>query len=59
LLDIKTEILEIRNASFSLMQTVYKDDAKLFVLVITLAYINFEGRPQKLNDIKDFLVDLF
>jgi acyl-CoA thioester hydrolase len=59
LLDIKTEILEMRNASFSLKQTVYKDDVKLFELVITLAYISFEGKPQKLSEVKDFLEDLF
>ncbi|WP_373070734.1 YbgC/FadM family acyl-CoA thioesterase [Sulfurimonas sp.] len=58
-LDVKTELLEMKNASFSLKQTVYKDDVKLFELVITLAYIDFEGRAQKLNEVKEFLLELF
>lgn len=58
-LEVKTELLEMKNASFLLKQTIYKDETKLFELVITLAYIDFEGRAQKLNDIKEFLLELF
>jgi acyl-CoA thioester hydrolase len=58
-LDIKTELLEMRNASFSLKQGVFREGEKLFELEITLAYISFEGRPQKLKDVKDFILDLF
>lgn len=58
-LDVKTELLEMKNASFSLKQGVYKNDTKLFELVITLAYIDFNGRAQKLKEVKDFLLELF
>ncbi len=58
-LDIKTELLEMKNASFSLKQSVFKDHTKLFELVITLAYIDFDGRPQKLSGVKEFLLELF
>jgi acyl-CoA thioester hydrolase len=59
ILEVKTELVEMKNASFSLKQTIYKDDTKLFELVITLAYIDFEGRAQKLKEVKDFLLELF
>jgi acyl-CoA thioester hydrolase len=59
LLDVKTELLEMKNASFSLKQSVYKKDQKLFDLVIKLAYIDFDGRPQKLSGVKEFILDLF
>lgn len=59
ILDVKTELVDMKNASFSLKQSIYKDDKKLFELLITLAYITFEGKPQKLNDVKDFISSLF
>jgi acyl-CoA thioester hydrolase len=59
LLDVKTELLEMKNASFSLKQSIFRDDKKLFELVITLAYIDFDGRPQKLSGVKEFILDLF
>jgi len=59
MLDIKTELLDMKNASFVLKQTIFKEESKLFVLVITLAYIDFNGRAQKLKDVKDFILELF
>jgi acyl-CoA thioester hydrolase len=59
-LEVKTELSEMKAASFKLLQTVYKDDKKIFALSITLAYITFEGKPQKLTkDIKDLIESLF
>ena len=50
----------MKNASFKLLQTIYKDEKKIFELKIILAYITFEGRPQKINDeIKDLILSLF
>lgn len=59
-LDVKTELVEMRTASFKLLQTIYKEDKKIFELNITLAYITFEGKPQKITgDVKDLIVLLF
>jgi len=56
LLDVKNELLEMKAASFTLLQTIYKDDKKLFEMKITLVYITFEGKPQKLDDFTNELV---
>jgi len=59
-LHVDTELLEMKNASFKLLQTIYKDEKKIFELKIILAYITFEGRPQKINaEIKDLILSLF
>jgi acyl-CoA thioester hydrolase len=60
LLDVKTELLNMGVASFSLNQAVYKDEKKLFEMQVTLAYISFEGRVQKIDaTLKEFIVSLF
>jgi len=59
-LHVDTELIEMKNASFKLLQTIYKDEKKIFELKIILAYITFEGRPQKINaEIKDLILSLF
>ncbi len=59
-LHVETELLEMKNASFKLGQKVYKDDKVIFELIIVLAYITFEGRPQKINkEVKELLLSLF
>ena len=59
-LHVETSLLEMKAASFKLQQVIYKEDKKIFSLIITLAYINFDGRPQKLDkDTKDLLLSLF
>ncbi|MCX6076868.1 MAG: YbgC/FadM family acyl-CoA thioesterase [Campylobacterales bacterium] len=60
LLDIKSTLLKMNGASFVLLQTIHKEDEKIFELQITLAYITFEGRPQKINaHTKELLGSLF
>ena len=60
LLEVKSELIDMRAASFRLIQTIYKEDKKLFEMHITLAYITFEGRPQKITqDIKSLILSLF
>ncbi|MEA3228083.1 MAG: YbgC/FadM family acyl-CoA thioesterase [Campylobacterota bacterium] len=49
LLDVQTSLLKMKNASFILLQTIYKDKKKIFEMEITLAYISFEGKPQKID----------
>jgi len=49
LLDIETSMIKMKAASFILLQSVFKDGKKLFEMEITLAYITFEGKPQKID----------
>lgn len=59
-LEVKTELLEMKAASFKLLQTIYKKEKKIFELQITLAYITFEGKPQKLDfKSKELILSLF
>jgi len=58
-LEIISELLEMKSASFKLKQSVYKDTKKIFELNITLAYISFEGKPQKLGELKELIKSLF
>jgi len=60
ILEIKTELLEMKAASFTLKQTIFREDVKIFELEILLAYINFEGKVQKLDkESRDTLLSLF
>jgi len=60
MLEIKTELLKMKAASFILKQYVFRGDEKVFELEIVLAYITFEGRPQKIDtQTKDLLLSLF
>jgi acyl-CoA thioester hydrolase len=60
LLEVKSELLQMRAASFTLLQKIFKEEKKLFEMQITLAYISYEGKPQRLeeND-KKLLLSLF
>lgn len=65
-LEVLTELVEIRAASFVLLQTIFKDSGvplgckKIFELNITLAYITFEGKPQKITEeVKKLILSLF
>ncbi|MEA2072567.1 MAG: YbgC/FadM family acyl-CoA thioesterase [Campylobacterota bacterium] len=59
-LEIKSELLKMKAASFVLKQIVYRGEEKLFELEIVLAYITFEGRPQKIDpETKELLLSLF
>ena len=60
LLEVKTKLLSMKAASFILRQTIYKDTKKIFELDITLAYISFEGKPQKIDEVtKETILSLF
>ena len=59
-LEIKTELLQMKAASFILKQSIFKGEVKIFELSITLAYISFEGKPQKLDiQSKELILSLF
>ena len=60
ILEVKSELLKMKSASFLLRQTIYKEDKKLFELEITLVYISFDAKPQKLDTkTKALLLSLF
>jgi len=60
LLEVRGELLEMRAASFRLKQSIYLAEKKIFELEITLAFITFEGRPQKIDSqTKELLYSLF
>jgi acyl-CoA thioester hydrolase len=60
LLEIKSELIEMKAASFTLKQSIYREDKKVFELEILLVYISFEGRAQKLDsESKELIVSLF
>ncbi|WP_415398423.1 YbgC/FadM family acyl-CoA thioesterase [Sulfurimonas sp. CS5] len=59
-LDVKTELIQMKAASFTLFQTIFRDSKKIFGLSITLAYITFEGKPQKIDaNTKELILSLF
>jgi acyl-CoA thioester hydrolase len=59
-LEVSVELLEMKAASFKLLQTITLNEKKIFELKIVLAYINFEGRPQKIDPkTKELLLSLF
>lgn len=59
-LEVTTELVKMKAASFELSQSVYRESKKIFKLSITLAYITFEGKPQKIDaDTKKLILSLF
>ena len=60
MLEVRSELLRMKAASFSLRQVVYRGDEMVFELEILLAYITFEGKPQKIDsETKELLLSLF
>ncbi|MFT7860077.1 MAG: YbgC/FadM family acyl-CoA thioesterase [Sulfurimonas sp.] len=60
LLDVETELVEMKAASFTLKQGIFKEGIKLFELEILLAYISFEGKIQKIDyKTKELILGVF
>ena len=60
MLEVKSELLEMKAASFVLKQIIYKEEKKLFEMQITLAHIGYDGRPKKIEaTTKKMLLSLF
>lgn len=56
ILNIKTTLTELKNASFTLLQEVYRDDKLCFKMNIDLVYLNHENRVSRLSkEQKEFL----
>ena len=60
LLEVKNTLKQIKAASFSLVQSIYRDDMKIFEAEVVLAYVNKEGYPQKIeDDLRELILSLF
>jgi len=60
MLEIKTELLEMKAASFTLKQTIFREEKKIFELDIVLVYLSFDTKVQKLGKKeREFLLSLF
>lgn len=56
ILEVKTTLIELKNASFSLLQQVFRGEEKLFEMTIVLVYIDFNGTMTKIpKSEKEFL----
>ncbi len=59
-LEVKTVLVSLRSASFTLEQTIYRDDEKLFSMVAKFAYLSHEGAIRTFDEeMKELLVRLF
>ncbi|MDP3265657.1 MAG: YbgC/FadM family acyl-CoA thioesterase [Sulfuricurvum sp.] len=57
--EVKTTLVELKNASFTLLQQVFRGEEELFKMTIVLVYLNFEGSMSKIpNSEKEFLSSL-
>jgi acyl-CoA thioester hydrolase len=59
MLEVKTELKEMKAASFTLTQTIHRDNEKLFTMDITLAFLDEKGKVKRLGDTKELLLSLF
>ena len=48
--DVKTSLVEMKKASFTLLQQVFREGEKLFEMTIVLVYIDFSGKMTKIPD---------
>lgn len=60
MLEVTTELIEMKNASFKLKQIITKEQKRLFEMLIILAHVTFEGKPQKIDaPTKELIESLF
>ncbi len=59
LLEVKGRLLELKNASLTLEQSIWKDEIKLFSMTSILAFVK-EGKPTRIDEeTKSFFNSLF
>ena len=59
-LDIQTQLIEMKAASFTLKQTIFREGEKIFALEILLVHIDFNAKIQKMTkETKDMILSLF
>ncbi|SFV67404.1 4-hydroxybenzoyl-CoA thioesterase family active site [hydrothermal vent metagenome] len=50
MLEVKTEVLTLKNSSIQLLQEVWKDTVKVFSMKVTLVYTK-NGKPYRIPDV--------
>lgn len=50
LLDVKTSLLEMKNASFTLLQEVFREGVKLFEMRVVLVHTDFNEKMTKIPE---------
>lgn len=50
IVEVKSSLLQSKNASFTMLQEIFRGDEKLFSMKIQLAYIDFDGNIAKIPD---------
>ena len=56
---VKTELLSLKFASFTLKQTIYREDERIFEMKIKLAHLTHEGQVSRFSDeTREMLKDL-
>lgn len=50
LVEVKTTLVNLKNASFTLSQEIFRGEEKLFSMTIVLVHLNFEGNMTKIPD---------
>lgn len=59
LIEVKNEVIEIKNASMKIRQNIWLGEVKLFEMLGTFAYVK-EGKPQRLTpQIKEIVNSTF
>lgn len=59
ILDVKTTLVEMKHASFTLLQQIFREEEKIFEMTINLVHLNFEGKMTKIpSSEKIFLTTL-
>lgn len=48
ILEVKTSLVEMKKASLTLLQQVFREEEKLFEMTIVLVFIDFAGRMTKI-----------
>lgn len=48
LLEVKTHLVQMKNASFTLSQQIFREEEKVFEMTIDLVYLDFEGNMKKI-----------
>lgn len=59
MIEIKTKILEVKNASVEILQEIYKDEILFFKMELTLAFIKNEKPARMDMQLKSSLKNYF
>lgn len=59
LIEVRSDLIQMKNLSFSLLQEIYLQDKKLFSATVTLAFVE-SGKPKAIDkEIKDLILQKF